>query len=81
MDRCDSYSPEIYNQRQAPELQNKQSPNSTLTGIKTMNLCSTEELVGEAAHSVTDLIEQVLVPGLVLTRYLNAAHMWIYYDL
>ena len=46
-----------------------------------MNLCSTEELVGEAAHSVTDLIEQVLVPGLVLTRYLNAAHMWIYYDL
>lgn len=46
-----------------------------------MNLCSTEEVVGKAAPSVTNLTEQVRVPGLVLTHYLNAAHVWIYYDL
>lgn len=44
-----------------------------------MYLCSTEEVVAGAACTVADLIEQMLVPGLMLTHYLNTAYTWTYY--
>lgn len=50
-----------------------------LSGVKTMYLGNTERVVAGAVCTVADLIEQILVPGLMLTHYLNTVYTWTYY--